>query len=81
MFLETYLTCSGNLNDRSLSLIIKSYTIIKEKGTVIGSRWLTWYLHYQKIPNNVRKDIFWGRLNPAVNNKDVPSVDQTFLSS
>lgn len=59
-------------------MIIKGYTISKEKRIVIGSRWQTQHLYHEKAPKNVRKDIFWGRINPALDNKDVPSMDQTF---
>jgi len=71
MSLETYLTYNRNLNDRSLKVIMirQGYTIFKKKGIVIGSGWLTQQLYHQKVPDDVRQDIFWGRISLAPDKK------------
>lgn len=71
MSLENYLNYSRTLNDRSLKtiVIIKGYTIFKEKGIVIGLGWLTQHLYHQKVPDDVRQDIFRDRINLALDKK------------
>lgn len=79
---ETYLIYSRSLDDRSLIVIIimKGYSIFKEKEIVIGSRRLTQHLYHQKVPDDIKQDIFGGRINLALDNKGIPSMDQTFPS-